>query len=57
MSIDINSLKQWQHEQKQRLNWWCNGINIHCIPLGLFYTLSTERICELYNVDINYFRL
>lgn len=56
MNIDSESLQQWRCEQKQRLEWWCNGINIHCIPLDLFVKIPTEVICRLYNVEMTFFK-
>ncbi len=44
------------YEIQQRFKWWVNGIGIHGISGDLFFNLSTERICELYNVEITYFR-
>ncbi len=44
-----------EFEAKKRLEWFLNGYFIH--NLGkLFKTISTERICELYNVDLSYFK-
>ena len=45
------------YESKQRFKWFYNGMNIHCIPLDLFSKISTERLCELYNIEISYFKL
>ena len=42
---------------KQRLKWFINGINIHCIPWDMFHLMTAERICEIYNVDKSYFEL
>jgi hypothetical protein len=42
-------------EARQRLKWFIDGYFIHNLG-SLFHKLSTERICELYNIDINYFR-
>ena len=44
------------YEAQQRINWWTNGIGVHCIPSKLFMNMPTERIVELYNVDMVYFR-
>lgn len=56
MNISTTSLNEWRFEQKKRLEWWCSGINIHCIPFYLFINISTDRLCELYNVELNYFK-
>ena len=43
------------YEANQRIKWFVDGYFI--LNLGnLFSKLSTERICELYNVEITYFR-
>ena len=56
MNISTTSLNEWRFEQKKRLEWWYSGINIHCIPFYLFINISTENLCELYNVELNYFK-
>lgn len=43
-------------EAQQRMNWYIDGKNIHCLTPKLFLGMSTERICELYNVDMEFFR-
>lgn len=50
------SLEAWAYELKQRIKWWCDGINIHCLSLDVFWKTPTERICELYNVDLSFFK-
>ena len=35
--------------------WIINGINIHCIPISLTSNLTPEIICDLYNVELDYF--
>jgi hypothetical protein len=44
------------HESKQRFKWYFSGINIHCLSLDLFSKISTERLCELYNVEMSFFK-
>jgi len=44
-----------EFEAKQRLKWFIEGYFIHCLG-SLFKDISTERICELYNVELSYFR-
>ena len=44
-----------EYEAKQRLKWFIDGYFIHCLG-SLFSKMSTERICELYNVEMSYFR-
>lgn len=48
-------IERLEYEAMQRLNWFLDGYFIH--GLGeLFSKISTEKICELYNVQLNYFR-
>jgi len=44
------------YEAQQRISWYIQGIGIHGLSPELFSKMSTERIVELYNVDINFFR-
>jgi hypothetical protein len=44
------------YESRQRLEWFIDGIGIHGLSPELFSKLSTERIVELYNVEMSYFR-
>lgn len=44
-----------EFEAKRRLEWFIYGYFIHCLG-SLFSKISTERICELYNVELSYFR-
>ena len=53
----MEGLEQWGYELSQRIKWWTSGVDIHCIPLDLVWGISTERLCELYNVDISFFKL
>ena len=43
-------------EAQQRLSWYINGIGIHGISPELFSKMPTERIVELYNVEMSFFR-
>jgi hypothetical protein len=43
-------------ESARRLEWFIGGINIHGLSPELFSNLPTERIVELYNIDISYFK-
>ena len=48
-------IEKVEYGATQRLKWFLDGYFIH--GLGkLFSKISTERICELYNVELNYFR-
>lgn len=44
------------YEAQQRINWWIDGIGVHGVSSQLFINIPTERIVELYNVDMVYFR-
>ena len=44
-----------EYEGKQRLKWFIDGYFIHSLG-SLFSKISTERICEIYNIDLDYFR-
>lgn len=43
-------------EAEQRLNWFINGKNIHCLSVNLFTNLTTQRLCEIYNVEPSYLK-
>jgi hypothetical protein len=45
------------YKAKQKMNWLIDGVGVHCIPLSLWDKLSVERIVELYNVEMEYFKL
>lgn len=48
-------INRMEYEAKQRLKWFIDGYFIHNLG-SLFSKVKTERICELYNVEIGYFR-
>jgi hypothetical protein len=43
------------YEHEQRVNWFVRGINRHCLSGKIFSKIPTERIVELYNVEMDYF--
>ena len=43
------------YKARQKLKWLTGGWFIHCIPTYMWSDLTAERICELYNVDMDYF--
>ena len=45
------------YEAKQRCFWFIDGYGKHGLSVELFNQISTETLCELYNIDINYFKL
>jgi hypothetical protein len=43
-----------QIEVKKRIfKWLIDGIFIHCLPMSAVKYLTPERICELYNVELD----
>lgn len=50
------TLEQKLYEAQQRIHWFIDGIGIHGLSTEVFSYLSTERLCELYNVEIEHFR-
>ena len=44
------------YESEQRIKWYIQGIGLHGLSPELFSKLTTERIVEIYNVDMSYFR-
>ena len=44
------------YESRQRIIWFIGGIGIHGISAELLANLSTERIVELYNIEMSFFR-
>ena len=51
----MDKIDKLEYEAKQRLKWFINGYLNHYLG-RMFYKMSTERICELYNVELEYFR-
>jgi len=45
------------YEARQRCFWYIDGYFLHGLTPELFTTLSTERICEIYNVEYEYFKI
>jgi hypothetical protein len=44
------------YETQKRVEWYIRGIGIHGLTPRLMSSLSTERICEIYNIELEYFR-
>jgi len=44
-----------EFEAKKRLEFLIDGYFTHCLGT-LFSKISTERLCEIYNVEMEYFR-
>lgn len=49
------TIEQMIFETERRIQWYIDGIGIHCLSPELFLGLTTKRITELYNVEMNYF--
>ena len=53
--FDVSKYINELEEKKQILKWLIDGSGIHCLPISAVSYLTKERICELYNVELNYF--
>ena len=42
-------------EAQQRVKWYISGIGLHGLTPDLFFNLSTDRLCELYNIELEFF--
>lgn len=51
----MEKIIRMEYEAKKRLEWFISGYYIHNLG-SLFSKIPTERICEIYNVDIEFFR-
>jgi len=49
-------LEESLYEAKMRCEWFINGYGLHGLTAEEFKYLSTNRLCELYNIDISYFK-
>jgi hypothetical protein len=45
------------YEAKQRCFWFIDKYETHGLSPDTFSMISTEMLCDLYNIDINYFKL
>lgn len=54
--MNENTYELRLYELKQRMFWFINGIGIHGLSWKLFRNLSTQRLCELYNVEPQFFK-
>jgi hypothetical protein len=45
------------YEAKQRCFWFIDKYETHGLLPDTFSMISTEMLCDLYNIDINYFKL
>lgn len=53
--IDVSKHIDELEEKKQILKWLIVGSGIHCLPISAVRYLTKERICELYNMELDYF--
>ena len=51
----VSELDKLEYEALKRLEWFLNGYFIHNLSSD-FSKISTERICETYNIKLNYFK-
>jgi hypothetical protein len=49
------TLDKIEYEASKRLEFLINGYFIHSLG-SRFSKITTERLCELYNIKLNYFR-
>jgi len=54
--INVDKFHQQLDEKLRVFNWIIDGRGIHCIPISIGFKLTPERICELYNVELSYFK-
>ena len=53
--FDVSKFINELEEKKQILQWLINGSGIHNLPISAMSYLTKERICELYNMEIDMF--
>jgi len=54
--INVEKFHKQLDEKLKVFEWVLTNPGIHCIPISLGFGLTPERIYELYNTEINYFR-
>lgn len=52
----MNEIDKIIYEYTKRIEWYIDGIGKHGLSPELFSNLSTERLCELYNVELSHFK-
>jgi hypothetical protein len=55
--FDLTKIFEELYEKQQILKWLIDGKEIHGLPLNAVSYLNKERICELYNMELNYFKV
>lgn len=55
-SLLDHSIDRIVFEHERRIKWFLAGQGIHGLSPKLFSGLSTERLVELYNVEMVYFK-
>jgi hypothetical protein len=51
----LTELEKMEIEARRRLKWFIDGYFFHNLGAS-FATMSTEDVCEMYNVNMSYFR-
>ena len=54
IKFDLDSVL---YEAKQRCIWFIEEYGVHGLSPDTFNVLTTEMLCEIYDIDINYFKL
>lgn len=44
------------YEARQRCYWYIDGYFQHGLTPEIFSNMTTETICEVYNIEIDYFK-
>jgi hypothetical protein len=44
------------YETEQRVRWYVSGIGQHGLTPDQMFNLTTDRLCEVYNVDVKFFK-
>ena len=52
----FSQMEDMIYETQKRIEWYIQGIGIHGLTPQLMKGLSTERICEIYNIELEYFK-
>ena len=54
--FDLSHIEAKLEEKRKILVWLIQGQGIHGLPLDAVAYLTKERICELYNIELSYFK-
>lgn len=53
--INVDKFHKQLDAKLKVFEWVLTKPGIHCLPISLGFKLSPERICELYNIKLDYF--